>query len=160
MFRAISVVLAVGLLAVTACGPSEEQQMEKEEERQKGFHCLSAWDGNHDGFEDLVRPQLLDPDSMETFETRVAPNEGGRHRIIMNFGARNAFGGMVRFIAFGDYDTKPARRPSTRLSKIPPFQTETLPTRSGARLASRGDPDPPDSSGRRASCRSGANRRC
>ena len=28
------------------------------EERLKGFHCLSAWDGNHNGFERLVKPLL------------------------------------------------------------------------------------------------------
>ena len=86
-----------------ACGLTEEQQAEKAEERQNGFHCLSAWDGHHDGFEDIVRPRLADPGSMETFETRVAPNDGGNHRIIMYFGAKNAYGGTSRMIAFGTY---------------------------------------------------------
>ena len=74
------------------------------EEKRKGFHCLSWWDGNHDAFERLVKKRLNDPDSMQTFETRVTPVKDGKHEIIMEFGARNAFGGMVRSFAFGTYD--------------------------------------------------------
>ena len=51
---------------------------EEAEERRKGFHCLSEWDGNHDDLEALIRERLNDPGSMETIETRIAP--GGRAR--------------------------------------------------------------------------------
>ena len=81
-------------------------QADAAEQRRKGFHCLSLWDGNHDLFEGLVRNKLNDPSSMETFETRVSPVENGKHEIIMEFGARNAFGGMVRKLAIGTYDHK------------------------------------------------------
>ena len=57
-------------------------------------------------FERLVRERLTDPGSMETFETRVSPVKNGKHEILMDFGARNAFGGMVRKIAYGTYDHK------------------------------------------------------
>ena len=89
---------------------SEEQQAEMAEEtaeaKRYGFQCLSEWDGNHDGFEELVRDALNDPDSMETDETRMSTiNEGtGKHTIIMTFRARNAFGGMVRHTATGWVD--------------------------------------------------------
>lgn len=79
---------------------------EEAENRRKGFHCLSLWDGNHDLFEGLIRERLNDPSSMETFETRVSPVKEGRHEILMDFGARNAFGGMVRKVAYGNYDNK------------------------------------------------------
>ena len=39
---------------------------EEAEDRRKGLHCLSDWDGDHEGLERLVRQELNDPDSMET----------------------------------------------------------------------------------------------
>ena len=80
---------------------------ETADDRRKGFHCLSTWDGNHDGLERLVKAQLKDPDSMTTHETTVSPrNSDGRHRIVMDFGARNSFNGMVRNTATGWVDNK------------------------------------------------------
>ena len=84
---------------------------EDREERRKGFHCLSAWDGNHDGLEKLVRDRLNDPGSMKTYETRITPvdtdERGTGHYITVDFGARNSFGGMVRTNAYGwvDHET-------------------------------------------------------
>ena len=92
--------IAWGIGSCSGGPPSEE----KLEERRKGFHCLSSWDGNHDGFERLVRARLNDPGSMKTYETRITPVVGGEHRIIMEFGAKNAFGGMVRHTATGRVD--------------------------------------------------------
>lgn len=75
------------------------------EERQKGFHCLSAWDGNHDGLEALIRNRLNDPGSMETIETVITPVDArGDHAIVLEFTAKNAFGGRVRHMAFGIVD--------------------------------------------------------
>ena len=89
--------------ALSLCGgQSEESKKENLENRRKGFHCLSAWDGNHDGFEALVRPRLLDPDSMKTYETLIGQVRNGKHHITMNFGAKNLFGGMNRFTAKGE----------------------------------------------------------
>ena len=75
------------------------------EDRRNGFHCLSAWDGNHDGLEALIRDQLNDPGSMETIETRISPVDArGDHAILLEFTAKNAFGGRVRSIAAGVVD--------------------------------------------------------
>ena len=75
-----------------------------EEDKRKGFHCLSEWDANHDGFEDIVRRELKDPDSMDTIETRVSPvGPDGQHTIFMEFRSRNSFGGMVVSTAYGAY---------------------------------------------------------
>ena len=69
---------------------------EEIEERHKGFHCLSSWDGNHGGMTELIKARLNDPDSMETRETRITPvNNVGQHRIIVNFTARNAEGARL-----------------------------------------------------------------
>ena len=86
------------LLCLVGCGMSAEEEAAKAEDIRKGFHCLSAWDGNHDGLEALVRAELVDPASMETYDTRIAPVDelNGKHTLIMDFGSRNSFGGMVR----------------------------------------------------------------
>ena len=101
-------ILGIIALALIGCGMTPEQEAAKAEEERMGFHCLSAWDGNHDGLEGLVRPQLNDPSSMETYETRIAPaGTDNQHPIRVTFGARNAFGGMVRLTAIGwiDHDS-------------------------------------------------------
>ena len=105
----IGVILG-GLLALLflVCIPifteSEEEKTDRLEEREKGFHCLSAWDGNHDGFEDVVRQRLNDPDSMNTINTLVGRNINGRHQITMNFTADNLLGGTERLTAKGYFD--------------------------------------------------------
>ena len=98
---------ALVLLASIACGQSEEDKAAKTEERRQGFHCLSPWDGNHDGLEALARNHLNDPGSMETYNTVIGQVVNGRHRIKMEFGAANAFGGMVRGVVLGwvDHET-------------------------------------------------------
>ena len=89
---------------------SEEQAVEQAENMRKGFHCLSDWDGNHDGLERLVRDRLNDPDSMETDTTRILPSGSwgdDDHAVSMDFRARNAFGGMIRNTGSGwvDHET-------------------------------------------------------
>ncbi len=82
-----------------ACAETEEDGRGSydAEERRKGFHCLSQWDGNHDGLEALIRDRLNDPGSMETIVTRIAPADAqGDHRIQLEFTAKNALGGRVR----------------------------------------------------------------
>lgn len=93
--------LLVGAI-VAACGDPEADA----EARRWGHHCLSGWDGNHDGFESRVRALLNDPGSMETHGTRTSQvNAGtGLHRITMDYSAKNAFGGRVRATATGLLD--------------------------------------------------------
>lgn len=67
---------------------------EEAENRRKGFHCLSSWDGSHSDFADLVKKSLRDPSSFEHTETRISPvDDKGRHTVIMTFRATNGFGG-------------------------------------------------------------------
>lgn len=87
--------------------PTPTRESEDEAFRRRGFHCLSAWDGNHDGLEALIRDQLNDPGSMETHNTFIAPlDETGFHAIRLEFSAKNAFGGRVRHTAWGFIDHK------------------------------------------------------
>lgn len=89
--------------AVEAERHAREQQ-EREDERRRGFHCLSAWDGSHRDFRHAVRDRMREPDSFEHIETRVAPvDEDGMHTIIMQYRARNGFGGMNVGTALGQY---------------------------------------------------------
>ena len=109
-------VLIIACTAIIAGGDNGESDAQKNaqklEEKRKGFHCLSAWDGNHDGFERLVKARLKDPDSMETRQTHISPvNPKGEHKIVMSYGARNSFGGMTTGTASGwvNQDTCQAR---------------------------------------------------
>ena len=86
------------------------KESEKAAERESGLHCLSAWDGHHDGFQNLVKQQLNDPDSLEARETLVgkvgvpiSTFEGrtGQHIIVMDYTAKNQLGGTVRAEAVG-----------------------------------------------------------
>ncbi|WP_412557566.1 hypothetical protein [Thalassospira sp. MIT1370] len=69
---------------------------EKAEDRRKGFHCLSAWDGSQRDLERYVKDHLRDPDSYEHIKTLISPvSDIGTHNISMQFRARNGFGGMT-----------------------------------------------------------------
>ena len=75
--------------------------------RYQGFHCLSAWDGHSRQMNALIKTYLNDPSSMEVHSTRVTPEVDGTHVVIVDFGAKNALGGVVRNIARGlvDHET-------------------------------------------------------
>jgi uncharacterized protein (DUF1684 family) len=90
--------------AATEAARIAREQREAEEERRSGFHCLSSWDGSHREFRNAVRDRMRDPDSFEHIETRVTPvDEDGMHTIIMQYRARNGFGGMNVGTALGQY---------------------------------------------------------
>jgi len=81
-----------------------EEERAEAEERRKGFHCLSAWNGSHPRFVAGVKERLNDPRSFEHVETRVTPvNPDGQHVIEMEFRARNGFGALVLNTAYGTY---------------------------------------------------------
>lgn len=92
------------------CVPSPEtteeiaaREAKAAEDRRKGFHCLSGWDGSHPKFKREVVDRLRDPDSFEHIETRVTPVNDGKHTIVMEYRAKNGFGGMVVGAAAGSY---------------------------------------------------------
>jgi hypothetical protein len=103
----LALIVAVGL---TACGKSDaEKQVEaqakaakaqadviqKAEDKRKGFHCLSGWNGAYRPLESYVKERLRDPDSYDHIETRITPvNEKGEHVLVMKYRAKNGFGGM------------------------------------------------------------------
>lgn len=84
----------------------EEQAAIAEENRYKGFHCLSAWDGSNRSLVNQVTSGLRDPDSFEHIETRITPVNAQtlKHGVSMTFRARNGFGGMNIGRAVGQVD--------------------------------------------------------
>ncbi len=65
------------------------------EDKRNGFHCLSPWDGSHNGVVDRVKAGLRDPESFEHDSTRITPvDKDGNHIVAMTYRARNGFGGM------------------------------------------------------------------
>ena len=82
----------------------EAEAQAEAEDRRKGFHCLSQWDGAHTEFKRFVKSQMRNPDSFEHIETRVTPvDEDGRHTLMMQYRAENGFGGMNVSSALGTY---------------------------------------------------------
>jgi len=80
------------------------KRLEERENKRKGFHCLSAWDGSHSEFKNAVKDRMRDPKSFEHVETRVTPvSDAGTHTIIMKYRAKNGFGGMNMGNAIGSY---------------------------------------------------------
>ena len=110
MLIIISAVLifAAMLFIKSSCAESPEERAERlaqeAEDKRKGFHCLSLWDGRHSAFANIVKARLRDPDSFEHVQTRVTSvNASGRHSIRMTYRARNGFGGMNTEVATGSY---------------------------------------------------------
>lgn len=65
------------------------------EEHRQGMHCLSPWDGAYKPLVAAVKTNLRDPKSFEHAETRITPVDAeGHHTVLMQYRARNGFGGM------------------------------------------------------------------
>lgn len=66
---------------------------EKRREREKGFHCLSGWDGTNQAVVQYLKQRLKDPSSFEHIETRISPmDDRGAHSLVMSYRAKNSFG--------------------------------------------------------------------
>lgn len=95
----------IGWLIYSTINPNPEETArraaEKAEERQNGFHCLSPWDGSHNGFVEFTRKNLRDPSSFEHVRTRIGQHTNGAHSLKMEFRARNGFGGVNVGTALG-----------------------------------------------------------
>lgn len=102
MLLALGYLLSPGILLAVGCGYSEEEKAE-------GKHCRTRI---HD-FKEAIKEQLDDPDSFKDYRDtlRIGPAyplgpEAGEHagKLVhngeMEFGARNALGGMVRATAY------------------------------------------------------------
>lgn len=109
----LAVTAVIGLIMV-GCSESEQEKAHKKsvkeaaektrkeliaaeaaEKSQKGFHCLSSWDGTHSGVEKYIKNNLRDPDSYQHIGTRITPVKDGIHTLISTYRAKNGFGGYV-----------------------------------------------------------------
>ena len=105
---AVAIAAIAFIVATTSScgGETEEERLTRLERREKGFHCLSGWDGSHRGLVRQVRDNLRDPDSFDHIETLISPNNEGIHTVTMKYRARNGFGGMNIETATGVYQNK------------------------------------------------------
>jgi len=82
----------------------EDETLEKQKDKlakaesqlriERGFHCLSAWNGSHGKTIDILKKSLRDPDSFDHIETKIGAQINGAHRLTMSYRARNGFGGL------------------------------------------------------------------
>jgi hypothetical protein len=89
-----------------AAADAAKKSAAAEGERQNGFHCLSAWDGSNRSLVQQVKANLRDPDSFEHEETRITPENKGKHVVIMKYRAKNGFGGYNVATAIGTVDAR------------------------------------------------------
>ncbi|WP_372000936.1 hypothetical protein P7L68_19625 [Tistrella mobilis] len=93
---------AIGIFVVWSILFGEGDGMPDSEKREKGFHCLSTFDGSSYLFNDAIKSRLRDPDSFEHVETKITPvNTEGMHNIYTRFRAKNGFGGVNASNAYG-----------------------------------------------------------
>ena len=99
------------VLTSAACASEEAEQPATPtprplSDRDRIEACLNPFDGNHDGFEDQVRPGLNDEGSMRTHSTRFdgTPDDIRAVPIVMEYSAHNAFGARIKTTAFGALD--------------------------------------------------------
>jgi hypothetical protein len=95
----------MGLAFIGSLLPASKEKVASDADRkQKGFHCLSGWDGSHSDFIRKVKDRLREPASFEHMETKVTPlSAAGTHTISMKYRAKNGFGGMNVETAYGNY---------------------------------------------------------
>lgn len=116
----LGLLLVFGIVSLLFnCGGSETSEKspeeiaaetaERAENRRKGFHCLSGWDGANRSLVQQVTSGLRDPDSFEHVDTLITPvgGEEGKHGITMTYRAKNGFGGtnLGRALAQVDPET-------------------------------------------------------
>lgn len=83
-----------GFLVKSCMGPSKSDAQIAEEHRN-GVHCLSSWDGSDSALVAKVKEQLRDPSSFEHVRTSItAVDDNGLHTVLMEYRARNGFGGL------------------------------------------------------------------
>ncbi|MCY3895661.1 MAG: hypothetical protein OXG17_04220 [Chloroflexi bacterium] len=74
--------------------------------------CLSAWDGSHRETNELIKDELVSPDSFEHVDTfyRTTLVQGGRILVLtVEFSAENAFGARLRGKGYGHVDVASCR---------------------------------------------------
>ena len=90
--RAIAAKEKEAKLAKEATQKTEEEK----ENKRKGFHCLSSWNGSHPAVKKYAEENMRDPDSFEHIETRITPvSDKGTHQLVMKYRAKNGFGGIT-----------------------------------------------------------------
>ena len=74
-------------------------------DKNKGFHCLSQWNGSHRELASLTKESLKDPSSFKHIETRIKPvSPKKQHEVFMKYTATNSFGGRVPGSVFAVID--------------------------------------------------------
>jgi hypothetical protein len=96
------ILAAFGIFVAWSILFGKSDGMPDSEKREKGFHCLSAFNGSSYLFNDAIKIRLRDPDSFEHVETRITSvGADGLHTIYTKFRAKNGFGGMNVSNAYG-----------------------------------------------------------
>lgn len=80
-----------------------EEATKAAEDKRKGFHCLSNWDGSSPSIERELKKRMHDPDSYEHVETLVTPEHNGLHEYAVTYRASNGFGALRLYKVGGEF---------------------------------------------------------
>ncbi|WP_141245963.1 SHOCT domain-containing protein [Mesorhizobium sp. WSM3859] len=100
--------IITGLIAyalLKACSTSDHRQAVDDVAVKKpdnGLQCFSAWDGSSRELVRMVTERLRDPDSFKHVETKTSEPKNGRRTVLMEYRAKNGFGGYNVGYATGE----------------------------------------------------------
>lgn len=110
----VMIILGVSLYSCSGGGESAQDESDRRaqeaNDKRKGFHCLSSWDGSHAAFKRDVKNRMRDPSSFEHIETGVTSiSSSNTHNVHMKYRAKNGFGGYVVGTATGVFNNSDCR---------------------------------------------------
>lgn len=99
--------IIMGLIAyalLKACSSSDHRPADDlaVKKPDNGLQCFSAWDGSSREIVRMVTERLRDPDSFKHVETKTSEPKNGRRTVLMEYRAKNGFGGYNVGYATGE----------------------------------------------------------
>ncbi len=116
----VGIAAAVGAIGICASFNADMGRVREIQEQRRATptptpswseRCLDPWDGSHGGLVELMKQDLLSPDSFQHVETRFTrePVADGTHYVVMQYSWLNAFGVRLQGTGSGYVDPQSCR---------------------------------------------------
>ena len=108
LFFGTAILVAIAFFLIKAIVDARRQP--NQYDSVSGVHCLSPWTGSHAALNKEIKSSLRDPKSFEHVKTVVSEKKpDGKHLVLVEYRARNGFGGMNVSTARGRFDSETCR---------------------------------------------------